>query len=83
MDKARINKTYQNISFHLRIMLHGFFRAACGAAVACMIAIAIYGFVLVADRSGWAAVLMFISSMSLLTAAALYIYVIGHDTKYR
>lgn len=83
MDKARIDKTYQKISFHLRIMLHGFFRAVCGAAVACMIAIAIYGFVLVSDKSGWAAVLTFISSMSMLTAAALYIYVIGHDTKYR
>ena len=83
MDKARINKTYEKIGFHLRIMLHGFFRAVCGAAVACMIAIAIYGFILVSDRSGWAAVLMFISSFSKLAAAALYIYVIGHDTKYR
>lgn len=83
MDKARINKTCEKIGFHSRIMLQGFFMAVRGAAVACMIAIAIYGFILVADKSGWAAVLTFISSFSLLAAAALYVYVIGHDTKYR
>ena len=83
MDKARINKTCEKIGFHSRIMLHGFFMAVRGAAVSCMIAIAIYGFVLVSDRSGWAAVLMFISSFSMLAAAALCIYVIGRDTKYR
>lgn len=83
MDKARINKTYQKISFHLIIMLRGFIRTVWVSCVGCMIAIAIYGFVLVDDKAGWVAVLSFISSLSLLAASALCIYVIGRDTKYR
>ena len=81
MEKAQINGAWKVFKFHTKIAWRGFCRTLYGAAVAGLIAMAIYGFVSVATETGWAAVCDFIASCATLVVALLNIYVMGSKKK--
>ena len=66
MEATRIKRALANAKFHLRIMWRGFCRTVYGAAVAGLITMAIYGFVSITAKTGWAAVWRFVVACVLL-----------------
>ena len=81
MEAVQIKMAFARVKFHLRIMLCGFCRTLYGAAVAVLIAMAIYGFVSVATETGWTAVCDFAASCATLVVAMSNMYVIGGRKK--
>ena len=81
MEKAQINRAWKVFKFHTKIVWRGFCRTLYGAAVAGLIAMAIYGFVSVTTETGWTAVCDFIASCATLVVALLNIYVMGCKKK--
>ena len=77
MEAVQIKMAFAKVKFHLRIMWRGFCRTLYGAAVAGLIAMAIYGFVSVTTETGWTAVCDFIASCATLTVALSNMYFIG------
>ena len=81
MEATQIKRALANAKFHLRIMWRGFYRTLCGASVAALIAMAIYGFVSVTTETGWTAVCDFIASCATLTVALSNMYFMGGRKK--
>ena len=81
MEAVQIKKALQAFKFHAKIALRGFCRTLYGAAVAGLIAFAIYGFVSVTTETGWTAVCDFIASCATLVVALLNMYVMGCKKK--
>ena len=81
MEAVRIKMALANINFHLQIMWRGFCRTLYGAAVAWLIAIAIYGFVSVTTETGWTAVCDFVASCATLVVALSNMYFMGGRKK--
>ena len=77
MEAVQIKKAFQAFKFHANIALRGFCRTLYGAAVAGLIAMAVYGFVSVTNESGWTAVCDFIASCATLVIALGNMYLIG------
>ena len=81
MEAVQIKKFWKAFKFHTKIALRGFCRTVCGAAVAGLIAMAVYGFVSVTTETGWTAVCDFIASCATLFVALLNMYVMGCKKK--
>ena len=81
MEAVQIKKAWAKVKFHGRIAWRGFCRTLYGAAVAGLIAMAIYGFVSVTTETGWTAVCDFIASCATLVVALLNMYVMGCKKK--
>lgn len=81
MEAAWTNMAFANVKFHARILWRGFCRTVYGAAVAGLIAMAIYGFVSVTTETGWTAVCDFIASCATLVVALLNMYLMGGRKK--
>ena len=81
MEAAQIKMAFAKVKFHLRIMWRGFCRTLYGAAVAVLIAMAIYGFVSVATETGWTAVCDFVASCATLVVALSNMYLMGGRKK--
>ena len=81
MEAARIKMAFANVRFHLQIMWRGFCRTLYGAAVAGLIAMAIYGFVSVTTETGWSAVCDFVASCATLVVALSNMYFMGGRKK--
>ena len=81
MEAVQIKKAWKTFKFHAKIAWRGFYRTLYGAAVAGLIALAVYGFVYVTTETGWAAVCDFIASCATLVVALLNIYVMGCKKK--
>lgn len=81
MEKAEIKRVFAKVKFHTKIALRGFCRTLYGAAVAGLIAMAIYGFVSVTNEGGWTAVCDFIASCATLIVALLNMYLMGGKKK--
>ena len=77
MEAVQIKMAFANVKFHLRIMWRGFCRTVYGAAVAGLIAMAIYGFVSITSKTGWAAVWRFVVACVLLAEGIGNMYFIG------
>ena len=77
MEAVQIKKAWKAVKFHTKIAWRGFYRALYGAAVAGLIALAIYGFVSVTTETGWTAVCDFIASCATLVVALLNMYLLG------
>lgn len=77
MDAVQIKKAWKVFKFHTKIAWRGFCRTLCGAAVAGLIALAIYGFVSVTTETGWTAVCDFIASCATLIVALANMYLMG------
>lgn len=81
MEAVKIKKFLAAVRFHTRIAWRGFCRTLYGAAVAGLIALAVYGFVSVTTETGWTAVCDFIASCATLFVALLNMYVMGCKKK--
>lgn len=81
MEAVQIKKAWKAVRFHAKIAWRGFYRTVYGAAVAGLIALAIYGFVSVTTETGWTAVCDFIASCATLFVAMLNMYVMGCKKK--
>ena len=77
MEATQIKRALANAKFHLRIMWRGFCRVIYGTVVIVLIAMAIYGFVSVTTKTGWAAVWRFIVACVFLTEGLINMYFIG------
>ena len=81
MEAVRIKRALANAKFHFRIMWRGFCRTVYGAAVAGLIAMAIYGFISVTTETGWVAVCKFIAACATMAVALENMYFIGRRKK--
>ena len=81
MEAVQIKKAWAMVKFHAKIAWRGFYRTLYGAAVAGLIAMAIYGFVSVTTETGWTAVCDFIASCATMVVALLNMYLMGGRKK--
>ena len=81
METVQIKMALARVKFHLRIMWRGFCRTVYGAAVAGLIAMAIYGFVSVSKGTGWTAVFDFVSACVNMAVALANMYLMGGREK--
>ena len=81
MEAVQIKKALKTFEFHAKIAWRGFYRTLYGAAVAGLIALAIYGFVSVTTETGWTAVCDFIASCATLVVALFNMYLMGCGKK--
>lgn len=77
MEAVQIKKSWKAVEFHAKIAWRGFYRTLYGAAVAGLIAMAVYGFVSVTNESGWVAVGDFVSSCATMIVALANMYFMG------
>ena len=81
MEAVQIKMAFAKVKFHAKIAWRGFYRTLYGAAVAGLIALAVYGFVYVTTETGWTAVCDFIASCATLVVALLNMYLMGGRKK--
>lgn len=81
MEAVQIKKAWRAVKFHTKIAWRGFYRTLYGAAVAGLIAMAVYGFVSVTTETGWTAVCDFVASCATLVVAFANMYLIGGRKK--
>ena len=77
MDKVKIRNILASARFHGGIILRGFARTLMGALIAGLLAVAIYGFVSIANEDGYIAVFDFIASVATLLLAVCNMYALG------
>ena len=77
MKKVNFKKVLKQVKAHADIMLRGLARTLYGTLVAGLIAVAIYGFVLIKSEGGYAAVFDFIAACATLVVALANAYVLG------
>ena len=76
-----IKSVAKTIWHHTKILWKGFKRMVCGAATAGLIALAVYGFVMISTESGWTAVCDFIASTATMVVALSAMYAQGAGYK--
>jgi hypothetical protein len=81
MEAVHIKKAWATVKFHAKITWRGFCRTLYGAAVAGLLAMVVYGFVSVANETGWTAVCDFIASCATLIVALSNMYWMGCNKK--
>ena len=81
MEAVQIKVAFARVKFHSMILWRGFCRTVYGAAVAGLIAMAIYGFVSVKTETGWTAVCDFIASCATMVVALANMYLMGGRKK--
>lgn len=69
------------ICYHGKIALKGFVRMIFGAGTACLLALAVYGLVMVSSESGWAAVCDFVASVATAVVGLACMYIQGGRCK--
>lgn len=74
-------KFTKQAKFHLGIVLRGLARTLHGAFITGLIAIAIYGFVLIKTEGGYAAVFDFVAALAVLVVALCNVYLLGNKRK--
>ena len=77
MDAVRIKRALANAKFNLQIMWRGFCKVIYGTVVTGLIAIAIYFFVSITTKTGWAAVWRFIVACVFLSEGIGNMYFMG------
>ena len=75
------NRMANTIAAHVKCLLKGFVRMVFGAATAGLIAISVYGFVMVTTETGWIAVSDFVASAASMLVALSCTYVMGGHAK--
>ena len=81
MEAVQIKMAFAKVKFHARIAWRGFCRTVYGAAVAGLLAIAVYRFVSVAGGTGWIAVCDFIAACATMIVALANMYLMGFNKK--
>ena len=77
MEAERIKMALARVKFHARVLWRGFCRVIYGAVVTGMIAMAIYFFVSITAKTGWAAVWRFVVACVLLAEGIGNMYFVG------
>ena len=77
MEAARIKIAFAKVKFHARVLWRGFCRTVYGSLLALLIAMAIYGFVSITSKTGWAAVWRFVVACVLLAEGTGNMYFVG------
>ena len=77
MGVARIKIAFAKVKFHARVLWRGFCRTIYGTMIALLIAMAIYGFVSITSKTGWAAVWRFVVACVLLSEGIGNMYFMG------
>ena len=77
MEKVDFSKVLKDIKFHASVLARGFARTLYGALVAGLLAVAVYGFILIKSETGYLAVCDFIASTATLAVAMSNMYVMG------
>ena len=77
MEKVQIKKAWTKVKVHARILWRGFYRVIYGTVVAGLIAMAIYLFVSITTKTGWAAVWRFVVACVSLTEGFVNMHFIG------
>ena len=77
MEVARIKIAFAKVKFHARVLWRGFCRTVYGSLIALLIAMAIYGFVSITSKTGWAAVWRFVVACVLLAEGIGNMYFMG------
>lgn len=71
----------EQAKFHFGIVLRGLARTLHGAFITSLIAIAVYGFVLIKTEDGYAAVFDFVAALAVLVVALSNVYLLGSKRK--
>ena len=77
MKKDDFKKALKKAQFHGGVLLRGLVRTLFGALNACLIAMAVYGFVMIKQEGGYTAVFSFIGACALLMIALANAYLLG------
>ena len=77
MEVARIKIAFAKVKFHARVLWRGFCRTVYGSLLALLIAMAIYFFVSITSKTGWAAVWRFVVACVLLAEGIGNMYFMG------
>lgn len=77
MKKDDFKKALKKAQFHGGVLLRGLVRTLFGALNACLIAAAVYGFVLIKQEGGYTAVFEFIGACALVAIALANAYLLG------
>lgn len=77
MKKFNFDKFAKQAKFHFGLLARGLARTLYGTLIAGMIAVAIYGFILIDSETGYAAVFDFVASVATLIVALANAYVLG------
>lgn len=77
MEVARIKIAFAKVKFHARVLWRGFCRTVYGTLLALLIAMAIYGFVSITSKTGWAAVWRFVVACVLMAEGIGNMYFMG------
>ena len=77
MEATQIKMAFAKVKFHARIAWRGLCRTVYGAAVAGLLAMAVYRFVSVAGETGWIAVCYFIAACATMIVALANMYLMG------
>ena len=77
MEAVQIKIAFAKVKFHAIVLWRGFCRTVYGAAVAGLIAMAIYVFVSITTKTGWAAVWRFVVACALLEEGIGNMYFVG------
>ena len=77
MSNVNFGKVLKQVKFHAGVVARGLARTLYGTVVAGLIAVAIYGFILIKSEGGYAAVFDFIAACATLVVALANAYVLG------
>ena len=77
MKKDDFKKALKKAQFHGGVLVRGLVRTLFGALNSCLIATAVYGFVLIQEEGGYTAVFEFIGACALVMIALANAYLLG------
>lgn len=74
-------EAWDTFKHYLITLCKGLYRSFCGTFTAALLALAVYGFVIVSTENGWAAVSDFILSVCMVALSVICIYEMGKGGK--
>ena len=77
MGKLEAKKIVRIAKDGAKNLARGFIRTVCGAAVAGLASLAVYGFATLSSEGGWTAVFNFIASCATMVVALSNMYLLG------
>lgn len=76
-----MNKVWNTFKRYLITICKGLYRSFCGTCTTAMLALAVYGFVIVSTENGWKAVAYFVISVTALALFGVCVYYMGKGGK--
>lgn len=79
--RSKFRRITRLIGYHTLVLIRGLAKMLYGTAAAALLALGIYGFIMVPSEGGYAAVFDFLGSVSIIVIALVAIYVMGGNIK--